>query len=325
MRCGGPFGSGAAAERFDRMVAGLGGPRDFLDDFEAHLRRRAGDRRGDRRARGIRDGGRHARARHRGSRARRRAAARMARRSTMRSGSSSCSGWGRRSSPTRRWHGSTRRTRRALAARCGADPGGIRDRRGGAGHGAARHRADRLMPRAFLLVMDSVGCGGAPDAAAFGDEGANTLGHIVRACAAGRAEDGPRAGRCGCRTWRGWGSARAIRAASGHRPAGLRRDARGRLGGGDRGVARQGHAVGPLGARRRAGAVGLALFPAHRPGVPARGHRAAGRAGGAAGNRSATAIPRGCRCSHDFGRRAHRDRQADPLHLRRQRAADRRA
>ena len=46
------------------------------------------------------------------------------------------------------------------------------------------------MPRAFLLVMDSVGCGGAPDAAAFGDEGANTLGHIVRACAAGRAEEG---------------------------------------------------------------------------------------------------------------------------------------
>jgi phosphopentomutase len=42
----------------------------------------------------------------------------------------------------------------------------------------------------MLLVLDSVGCGGAPDAAAFGDEGANTLGHIVQACAAGRAEDG---------------------------------------------------------------------------------------------------------------------------------------
>ena len=44
------------------------------------------------------------------------------------------------------------------------------------------------MPRAFLIVMDSVGCGGAPDAAAFGDEGANTLGHIAQACAAGKAE-----------------------------------------------------------------------------------------------------------------------------------------
>jgi len=32
--------------------------------------------------------------------------------------------------------------------------------------------------RALLLVLDSVGCGGAPDAAAYGDEGANTLGHI---------------------------------------------------------------------------------------------------------------------------------------------------
>ncbi len=44
--------------------------------------------------------------------------------------------------------------------------------------------------RAFLIVMDSVGCGGAPDAAAFGDEGANTLGHIAAACAAGVAEQG---------------------------------------------------------------------------------------------------------------------------------------
>lgn len=46
------------------------------------------------------------------------------------------------------------------------------------------------MARAILLVMDSAGCGGAPDAADFGDAGANTLGHIVQACAAGRAERG---------------------------------------------------------------------------------------------------------------------------------------
>jgi phosphopentomutase len=46
------------------------------------------------------------------------------------------------------------------------------------------------MPRAFLIVMDSVGAGGAPDAADFGDEGANTLGHIAAACAAGRANEG---------------------------------------------------------------------------------------------------------------------------------------
>jgi phosphopentomutase len=33
--------------------------------------------------------------------------------------------------------------------------------------------------RAFLIVMDSVGCGGAPDAGDFGDEGANTLAHVA--------------------------------------------------------------------------------------------------------------------------------------------------
>ncbi len=37
------------------------------------------------------------------------------------------------------------------------------------------------MSRVFLLVMDSAGIGGAPDAAAYGDEGADTLGHIAEA------------------------------------------------------------------------------------------------------------------------------------------------
>ena len=46
------------------------------------------------------------------------------------------------------------------------------------------------MARAFLIVMDSVGCGGAPDAADFGDQGSNTLGHIAKACAEGRADIG---------------------------------------------------------------------------------------------------------------------------------------
>lgn len=35
--------------------------------------------------------------------------------------------------------------------------------------------------RAFLIVLDSVGIGEAPDAAEYGDEGANTLGHISQA------------------------------------------------------------------------------------------------------------------------------------------------
>ncbi|MEM7522529.1 MAG: phosphopentomutase [Pseudomonadota bacterium] len=46
------------------------------------------------------------------------------------------------------------------------------------------------MSRVFLLVMDSVGIGGAPDAAAYGDAGADTLGHIAEACAAGHADEG---------------------------------------------------------------------------------------------------------------------------------------
>jgi len=38
-----------------------------------------------------------------------------------------------------------------------------------------------LVPRVCVLVCDSWGVGGAPDAAAYGDEGANTLGHVARA------------------------------------------------------------------------------------------------------------------------------------------------
>lgn len=35
------------------------------------------------------------------------------------------------------------------------------------------------MPRALLIVLDSVGCGAAPDAPRYGDDGADTLGHIL--------------------------------------------------------------------------------------------------------------------------------------------------
>lgn len=38
-----------------------------------------------------------------------------------------------------------------------------------------------MAKRAFLIVLDSVGIGHAPDAAAFGDEGSNTVGHIREA------------------------------------------------------------------------------------------------------------------------------------------------
>src|SRR3954447_9275604 len=48
--------------------------------------------------------------------------------------------------------------------------------------------------RAVILVMDSVGIGGAPDAPSYGDEGADTLGHIAEACALGDADNSVRQG-----------------------------------------------------------------------------------------------------------------------------------
>ena len=44
------------------------------------------------------------------------------------------------------------------------------------------------MPRAILCVLDSFGIGGAEDAARFGDEGADTLGHIAEGCARGEGD-----------------------------------------------------------------------------------------------------------------------------------------
>ncbi len=85
------------------------------------------------------------------------------------------------------------------------------------------------MGRAFLIVLDSVGIGGAPDADQFfngevPDTGANTLAHIAAACARGDAEEGrsgalrlPHLGRLG---WRA-----ATRLASGDDVPGLPDDA----------------------------------------------------------------------------------------------------
>lgn len=44
------------------------------------------------------------------------------------------------------------------------------------------------MKRAFILLLDSFGIGASLDAVKFGDEGANTLGHIAQACAEGKAD-----------------------------------------------------------------------------------------------------------------------------------------
>jgi phosphopentomutase len=85
------------------------------------------------------------------------------------------------------------------------------------------------MARVFLTVLDSVGCGGAPDAADFGDEGSNTLGHIVQACANGQAEEG-RSGPIQLPNLDALGLGAAIRLASGIETPGLNATPNGRWG-----------------------------------------------------------------------------------------------
>ncbi len=72
------------------------------------------------------------------------------------------------------------------------------------------------MARAMIIVLDSVGCGAAPDAAAYGDEGSDTLGHIARACAAGRGgRGGLRAGPLHLPNLAALGLSHACRASTG--------------------------------------------------------------------------------------------------------------
>lgn len=85
------------------------------------------------------------------------------------------------------------------------------------------------MARAFLIVMDSVGCGGALDAADFGDVGSNTLGHIAAECAAGRADVG-RAGPLRMPNLDALGLGAAVRLASGAATPGLIAAPQGRWG-----------------------------------------------------------------------------------------------
>ena len=79
------------------------------------------------------------------------------------------------------------------------------------------------MTRAILIVLDSVGCGGAEDAAAYGDEGADTLGHIAEACAEGRGDrDGLRRGPLNLPRLDALGLGHAMQASTGRAPPGLR-------------------------------------------------------------------------------------------------------
>ena len=76
--------------------------------------------------------------------------------------------------------------------------------------------------RALLIVLDSVGCGNAEDAAKYGDEGADTLGHIAQACATGKADiQGLRSGPLNIPVLTGLGLGLAAQASTGTIPPGL--------------------------------------------------------------------------------------------------------
>ena len=90
------------------------------------------------------------------------------------------------------------------------------------------------MKRVFLVVMDSVGIGGAPDAHTFfngdvPDTGANTLGHIAQACEAGQAEEG-RSGPLQAPVLSSLGLGAALKSASGLEIAALDADLHGTWG-----------------------------------------------------------------------------------------------
>ena len=90
------------------------------------------------------------------------------------------------------------------------------------------------MNRAFLVVMDSVGIGGAADADSFfnaglPDTGANTVAHIAQACAAGQAEQG-RSGKLHLPNLVALGLGQAVSLASGAEVPGLEGKVTGRWG-----------------------------------------------------------------------------------------------
>jgi phosphopentomutase len=78
------------------------------------------------------------------------------------------------------------------------------------------------MTRASLIVLDSVGCGGAEDARTYGDDGADTLGHIAEACALGRGDrEGLRRGPLTLPRLEAFGLGHAMKASTGCAPPGF--------------------------------------------------------------------------------------------------------
>ncbi len=78
------------------------------------------------------------------------------------------------------------------------------------------------MGRAIVIVLDSVGCGGAEDAGDYGDAGADTLGHIAEACARGQGDRaGLRSGPLNLPHLDALGLGLAMHASTGRRPPGF--------------------------------------------------------------------------------------------------------
>lgn len=75
--------------------------------------------------------------------------------------------------------------------------------------------------RALILVMDSVGIGAAPDAIGYGDEGADTVGHIAKYCMAGKADSPQREGPLQLPNLVALGLGEACRLATDRLPPGL--------------------------------------------------------------------------------------------------------
>jgi phosphopentomutase len=75
--------------------------------------------------------------------------------------------------------------------------------------------------RALILVLDSVGIGSAPDAALYGDQGADTIRHIAEACARGEADSSLRAGTLALPNLVRLGLGEACAMAGGRVPPGL--------------------------------------------------------------------------------------------------------
>ena len=173
------------------------------------------------------------------------------------------------------------------------------------------------MTRAVILVLDSFGIGATDDASQFGDVGANTLGLIAeRRARAGRPLAIPNLAKLGL--------LHAARDSSGRFPDGCDANVRDRrrlwlCGRAQHG---QGHAKRALGNGRSAGALRMGILSRSSECVSGISARDADRARPAAGR--ARQLPRIRYGDHRAaGRRARAHRQADRLHIGRQRFPDR--